>query len=82
MKDMHEYKTSFPLRQGFSLWLEDMENTGCSNGNYHGYEIRDSEGRAVRSGLTCGCGRGCANTDCVRDDWGDRDTDIEDFRAD
>ena len=40
MKDMYEYKTSFPLKQGFSLWLEDMENTGCSNGNYYGYEIR------------------------------------------
>lgn len=82
MKDMHEYKTSFSLKQGFSLWLEDLENPGCSNGNYPRYEIRDREGRVVQSGLTCRCGRGCSGTDCVRDDWGDHDTDIEHYRAD
>lgn len=77
----YEQKTSFQLQQGFSLWLEDLENTGCSNGSYPRYEIRDSEGRVAQSGFTCRCGRGCANTDCIRDDWGDHDTDIEDFRA-
>lgn len=78
---MYEQKTSFQLQQGFSLWLEDMENTGCSNGNHPRYEIRNGEGLVVQSGLTCSCGRGCSNTDCIRDDWGDHDTDIEDFRA-
>lgn len=80
MTEMFKHKTSFPLRDGFSLWLEDLGQPDCSNGNYPGYEIRNSEGRVVQSGLTCRCGRGCANTDCIRDDWGDHDTDIEKFR--
>ena len=31
---------------------------------------------------TCRCGRGCSNNDCIRDDWGYHDTDIERYRVD
>lgn len=78
---MYKYKTSFQLKQKYSLWLEELENSSCSNGNYPKYEIRDGNGQVVQSGLTCRCGRRCSNTDCIRDDWGDHDTDIEEFRV-
>lgn len=79
---MLERDTSFPLKEGYTLWVECLEEPGCTNGHYPAYELRDSEGNVVLSGVTCRCGRGCSNTDCIRDDWGDHDTVLEDFRTD
>lgn len=77
---MYKYNPGFTLKPGFTMWLEVLENPGCSNGSYPRYAIRDSAGRVVQAGITCRCGRGCSGTDCIRDDWGDRDTDVEQFR--
>ena len=78
---MDFYKTNdLQLKPGLSMWVEDMENAGCTNGNYPAYQIRTNSGEVVYAGQTCRCGRGCSNTDCIRDDWGDRDTDIEEYR--
>ena len=40
--------------------IEHLENPGCNNGNYPRV-IFGFDGRWYK-GLTCGCGRGCANT--------------------
>lgn len=70
------------MKEGYYLCVEPLENAGCSNGNYPAYEVMDEEGTVVQFGITCRCGRGCSGTDCIRDDWGDHDTDIENYRAD
>ena len=69
------------LKAGYELIIEDIENPGCNNGNYPEYRIL-FHGEVVKEGLTCGCGRGCANTDCISDRWGYHDTDIEEYRDD
>lgn len=80
MKRFYEANGLVELRPGLSLWIEDIDNPGCTNGHYPEYEIRTTSGEVVDSGVTCRCGRGCSNTDCIRDDWGDHDTDIEEYR--
>lgn len=47
------------------LFIEEMENAGCNNGNYPAYRIEDENGNVIQSGITCNCHRGCANTDDV-----------------
>lgn len=68
------------LRNGFTLWVEDIEAPGCSNGHYPAWKLSDPYGDVVAGGRTCGCGRGCANTDCIYDAWGYHDTCIEEWR--
>lgn len=70
------------MKDGYTIWVEPIESAGCSNGNYPAYEVLDEAGNVVQSGITCRCGRGCSGTDCIRDDWGDHDTDIEKYRGD
>ena len=79
---LEEIMMGVNMKEGYSLWVEHLENSGCTNGNYPAYEVLDEEGNVVQSGITCRCGRGCSGTDCIRDDWGDHDTDIENYRAD
>ena len=47
--------------------VEDLENAGCNNGNYPHYEISyDNNGKTETiQGMTCGCLRGCSNTDWI-----------------
>ena len=70
------------LKPGLSLWMERLDNPGCTNGHYPAYQIRTESGDVVYAGQTCRCGRGCSNNDCIRDDWGYHDTDIERYRVD
>jgi hypothetical protein len=62
--------------------LNENMDSGCNNGNYPEWKLIDKRsGNIVESGITCGCGRGCSNTDCIRDDYGTRDTCIEQYRT-
>ena len=73
------------LRKGLELRVEAFASEpgySCAGGLRRRYDIVDSAGNIVASGITCGCGRGCCNYDCIRDDWGDHDTDIEEYRDD
>jgi hypothetical protein len=78
-----EYMRADPveMKPGYSLWVECIDNPGCNNGNYLTYTVTNQRGQVVASGITCRCGRGCSGTDCIRDDWGYRDTAIERYRA-
>lgn len=42
--------------------IEDMQNTGCNNGQYPAFTARLADGTKI-SGTVCGCRRGCSNTD-------------------
>ena len=44
-----------------SVYVEEMENAGCNNGNYPHVQIELSNGETLR-GYTCRCGRGCSET--------------------
>lgn len=44
------------------VYVENLKNAGCNNGNYPKYEIRTGD-RVVKSGITCRCGAGCMGTD-------------------
>lgn len=77
----YKEKNMVILKPGLSLWMERLDNPGCTNGHYPAYQIRTESGDVVYAGVTCRCGRGCSNTDCIRDDWGYHDTDIEKYRA-
>lgn len=73
------------LRKGLELRVEAFASEpaySCAGGLRRMYEIVDSAGNIVTSGVTCGCGRGCCNYDCIRDEWGYHDTDIEEYRDD
>lgn len=69
------------LKEGYSLVWGDTVGNGCGSGGYADVDVV-YHGAVVRTLRTCPCGRGCANRDCVVDDWGRHDTDIEDIRAD
>lgn len=52
------------------LYIENLQNAGCTNGQYPSYEVRDDAGNIVKVGKTCRCRKGCSNTDDVRAyDW-------------
>jgi hypothetical protein len=53
-----------------SIEIESTENAGCNNGNYPEYKIT-LEGGTTVTGITCACGKGCANTDFVAYKIGD-----------
>ena len=42
--------------------IEQLENAGCSNGNYPKYTIFMDNGFKAH-GRTCNCGRGCSGQD-------------------
>jgi hypothetical protein len=50
--------------------IESMENAGCNNGNYPGYRITLENGEQIM-GITCNCGKGCAETDFTAYNIGD-----------
>jgi hypothetical protein len=68
------------LKEGYELKEEYWDGCGCNNGQYPRYWVL-FKGKVVREGITCRCGKGCSNTDCVRDDWGYHDTVIEEYRG-
>ena len=43
---------------------DNIQNAGCNNGNYPSYAMYLGSMK-IKSGTTCGCGRGCANTDSI-----------------
>lgn len=75
---------SMKLKPGLQLQMQEVDsnsNAGCCGGGRRNWRIINAAGKVVAKGITCMCGRGCCNTDCVCDDWGYHDTDIETFRA-
>jgi hypothetical protein len=69
------------LKEGYKLIvLDEGMETGCNNGQYPEWILTDEKGNIVESGFTCACGRGCSDTDCIRDDWNFHDTCIEQYR--
>lgn len=44
------------------VWVESIEDAGCTNGNYPAYEVTFNTGD-VCCGTTCRCGNGCSGTD-------------------
>lgn len=45
--------------------VEEMNNAGCTNGNYPEYTVCFDNGEKY-TGVTCRCGSGCSGTDCIR----------------
>lgn len=75
---------SMKLKPGLRLQMQDIDphgNAGCGSGGRRNWRIINANGKVVAKGITCMCGRGCCNTDCICDDWGYHDTDIEEFRS-
>lgn len=69
------------IKSGLKLSYGEAVGRSCGSGGYTPVLIVDEKtGKTVWAGVTCLCGRGCGNHDCVRDDWGYHDTDIEEFR--
>ena len=72
------------LREGLELRVEAFEHDpgyGCGGGLTREYElVEEATEEVLASGTTCGCGRGCGGRGCIRDDWGQFDTDLEAFR--
>lgn len=67
--DPDEYQ---PYEVGFSLRPEyrmEMTETrlGCREGGKRHWRLLDVDGNVIRSGITCACGYGCDDTDCVED---------------
>lgn len=77
-----EIKLKKGLQLNVSRIVNGREDGGCMDGSYRTYEVVDEHGNVLQAGTTCRCERGCANRDCIRDDWGYHDTDIEAFRYD
>jgi hypothetical protein len=44
------------------IYFED--NSGCNNGNYPSWTAETLSGKKI-GGITCGCHRGCSNTDTI-----------------
>lgn len=80
----YEEKYLPELKDGYTLQVYDYfsqsSNQYCGGGAYSKYRILDKNGDIVCSGETCRCRRGCGGRDCIADDWGCHDTDIERYR--
>ena len=59
MKDINEKTIKF-----VKITEAETDNPGCNNGNYPEWEGILSSGETV-CGITCRCGNGCSNTDCL-----------------
>ena len=71
------------LIDDLELVYDETPKGYCGDGGHARVRIVGKNTRVtVWQGVTCTCGRGCFGPDCVRDDWGYHDTDIEEFRAD
>lgn len=65
------------LKDGYSIvWGERSGPNGCGSGTTVTVSLT-RDGRTVKQFLTCPCGRGCGNKDCVVDYWGDHDCEPE-----
>lgn len=72
------------LMDGYDLvWGERSSDLGCGSGTTVKVELTH-DGQTVAAFITCPCGRGCGNKDCVVDDCGYHDTEqqIESVRID
>lgn len=71
------------LKDGLHLRFGDFASNDptCGAGDSCAVDIVADNGAVVWHGVTCPCGRGCGGKDCVVDDWGRHDTDVEPFRA-
>ena len=50
-----------------TLIIERLERAGCNNGQYPRWVLVDVDTKKITGGKTCGCRRGCANTDDLSD---------------
>lgn len=65
------------LKNGYDLvWGERSDDRGCGSGTTVNVELTH-DGQTVAAFVTCPCGRGCGNKDCVVDNWGYHDTEPE-----
>lgn len=48
-----------------NLEIEYPDNAGCNNGVYPRWTGINAKTGQPMSGVTCRCGRGCANTDAI-----------------
>lgn len=72
------------LQKGYKLiWGERSSDLGCGAGTTVKVELT-RDGQTVATFVTCPCGRGCGDKDCVVDRWGYHDTEpqIEAVRLD
>lgn len=44
-----------------NIFVEDLDNAGCNNGNYPDVAIELDNGEKLEA-VTCRCGNGCSNT--------------------
>ena len=65
------------MKEGYSLvWGERSSDLGCGSGTtVEVFLMRN--GSIVAEFVTCPCGRGCGNKDCVVDYCGDHDCEPE-----
>lgn len=65
------------LKHNYQLvWGERSSDWGCGSGTTVKVELTH-DGQTVAAFVTCPCGRGCGNKDCVVDDLGYHDTEPE-----
>lgn len=72
------------LKPGYALvWGERSDDRGCGSGATVNVALT-LNGQTVAAFVTCPCGRGCGNKDCVVDHLGYHDTapEIEAVRLD
>lgn len=72
------------LKEGYEWGYDSFRSNDptCSSGDYINVWITDTlTGNVVWEGTTCPCHRGCGNRDCIRDDWNNRNTDVEPYRS-
>lgn len=72
------------LKNGYALvWGKLSSDRGCGAGTTVRVELT-RDGQTVAAFVTCPCGRGCGDKDCVVDDFGYHDTEptIEAVRLD
>ena len=56
-----------------NVFVEELENAGCNNGNYPEFTATLEDGTVV-TGVTCRCGNGCSGTERlpkVGEEWVD-----------
>ena len=79
-QEWREFFPGFQLREGLRLEVTETDQY-CGSGGRRYWRLINTAGEWLEAGETCACGRGCGNSDCIRDDWGYRDTVIEQYRC-